>query len=286
MPVDSTPKPEGEARAGWSGRKARGGNRVIQILRRLKNAVAKSARNPITAWKMLWPRYGPFAPRTPDPEFRRSIRWSFGKLKREPMNAVFPGIESTDVRIVSCFDREPLLSMSPSEVMAIGAMVRMLKPERILEIGTFEGNTTVNLAANAPADARVYTLDLPPGWGGSFGLEVPDIHDNAAPGHHTGRQFLGSRHAGKVTQLWGDSARFDWDEYSPFDFILIDGCHTYEYALADTCNALRVVRPGGVIVWHDYGMLEDVSRAVDEFADKMRVHAIQGTRLAIGFPVQ
>lgn len=284
MPVDSTPKPEGEARTVWSGRKARGGNRVIQILRRLKNAVSKSARNPITAWKMLWPRYGPFAPRTPDPEFRRSIRWSFGKLKREPMNAVFPGIESTDVRIVSCFDREPLLSMSPSEVMAIGAMVRTLKPRRVLEIGTFEGNTTVNLAANAPADARVYTLDLPPGWGGTFGLEVPDIHDNAAPGHHTGRQFIGSRYAGKVTQLWGDSAQFDWDEFSPFDFILIDGCHTYEYALADTRNALRVVRPGGVIVWHDYGMLEDVSRAVDEFADEMKVHAIQGTRLAVGFP--
>lgn len=284
MAGSKTPKPEGGARTAWSGRKARGANRVTQILRPARNAAAKSARNPITAWKMLWPRYGPFATRAPDPEFRRSIRWSFGKLKREPMNAVFPGIESTDVRIVSCFDREPLLSMSPSEVMAIGAMVRLLKPERVLEIGTFEGNTTVNLAANAPSDARVYTLDLPPAWGGTFGLEVPDIHDNAAPGRHTGRQFIASRYAGKVKQLWGDSARFDWDEFSPFDFILIDGCHTYEYAVADTRNALRVVRPAGVIVWHDYGMLEDVSRAVDEIADKMRVHAIQGTRLAVGFP--
>ena len=268
----------------WSGRKARGGSRITQLLRRVRNATTKSARNPVTAWRMLWPRYGPFAAKAPDPEFRRAIRWSFGGLSRDPMNAVFPGIESADVQMVRSFDREPLLSMSASEVVALGAMVRILKPERILEIGTFEGNTTVNLAANAPPGARVFTLDLPPDWGGQFGLGVPDIHDNAAVGHHTGRQFKGSQYANKVTQLWGDSAEFDWDEFSPFDFILIDGCHTYEYAVADTRNALRVVRPGGVIVWHDYGMLEDVSLAVDEIAERMKVHAIRGTRLAVGFP--
>ena len=93
-----------------------------------------------------------------------------------------------------------------------------------------------------------------------------------------------SQYANRVTQLLGDSAEFDWDEFSPFDFILIDGCHTYEYAVADTRNALRVVRPGGVIVWHDYGMLEDVSLAVDEIAGRMKVHAIQGLGSQSAFP--
>ena len=246
--------------------------------------MVKIARNPVTAWKMLWPRYGILAAKAPDIEFRRAIRWSFGELKREPLNAVFPGIEHVDVRVVRSYDREPLLSMTPAEVLAIGAMVRGLRPERILEIGTFEGNTTVNLAANAPSGAHVFTLDLPPDWGRRYSLDVLDIHYNAATGSHTGRQFTDSHHANRITQLWGDSAEFDWDEHGPFDFILIDGCHTYEYAVSDTRNALRVLRPGGAIVWHDYGMLEDVSRAVDDMAGRIRVRVIQGTRLAVGFP--
>ncbi|MDE2875379.1 MAG: class I SAM-dependent methyltransferase [Gemmatimonadota bacterium] len=270
--------------APWTGRRAGGGSGIAQMAARLRNALVKIARNPVTAWRMLWPRYGPFAAKAPDTEFRRAIRWSFGDLGREPLNAVFPGIEHIDVRVVRCYDREPLLSMTPSEVLAIGAMVRFLRPERILEIGTFEGNTTVNLAANAPASARVFTLDLPPDWARRYALDVPDIHYNAATGNHTGRQFIETPHADRITQLWGDSAAFEWDEHGPFDFILIDGCHTYEYAVSDTLNALRVIRPGGAIVWHDYGMLEDVSRAVDECARGIKARAIQGTRLAVGFP--
>ena len=200
------------------------------------------------------------------------------------MNAVFPGIEAVDVHVVRSFDREPLLSMFPTEVVVLAAMVRTLKPKRLLEIGTFEGNTTINLIANAPPDARMVTVDLPPDWDGEYAQQVPSIHVNAAVGVQIGRQFLDSPYNDRVTQVFEDSATFDWTLHAPYDFILIDGCHTYEYALSDTRNALEVLRPGGVIVWHDYGMLEDVSRLVDEMSQQMAVRAIQGTRIAVGFP--
>jgi hypothetical protein len=41
----------------------------------------------------------------------------------------------------------------------------------------------------------------------------------------------------------------------------------------------------GVIVWHDYGMIPEVSNVVDRFAHEipaMKVYALEGTRLAIG----
>ena len=271
----------GDRSVAWDGRATSGRHRVTQLVNRTRNAIVKSVRNPVKAWRMLAPRYGPFFKESPDAEFRRMARWSFGRLKREPINSVFPGIENVDLELVRGFDREPLLSMTAAEVLTIAAMVRLLKPMRILEIGTFEGNTTVNMAANAPVGAMVFTLDLPPDWNERYALDVPGIHYNAATGRHTGRQFKGSRHESKVTQLWGDSAEFDWSHHGPFDFILIDGCHTYEYAVSDTRNALRVVRPGGTIVWHDYGILEDVSRAVDETAREIAVKAIRGTRLAV-----
>ena len=150
---------ESKPPAPWKGRRAgSGGGRTAQIIRRSRNAIVKIARNPVTAWRMLWPRYGPFAAKAPDAEFRRVIRWSFGSLKRELLNEVFPGIAHTDVHVVRSYDREPLLSMTPSEILAIGAMVRFLRPKRLLEIGTFEGNTTVNLASNAPSTAHVFTF--------------------------------------------------------------------------------------------------------------------------------
>ena len=275
-----------EASGAGGGRPAHGGRlRSVRRARRIRNAVLKIARNPVVAWRTLWPRYGPLARQSPDPHFRRAGRWSFGALPREPIDEVFPGIAAVDVHMARPFDREPLQSMTPAEVIAIGAMIRVLRPTRLLEIGTFEGNTTVNMAANAPAGARVLTLDLPPDWGGEYALAgVPAIHSNAAAGHQIGRQFRDPPHANRITQLWGDSATFDWERFGPFDFVLIDGCHTYEYARSDTRNALRVVQAGGTIVWHDYGMLEDVSRVVDETAGRIAVRAIQGTRLAVGFP--
>ena len=146
-----SPDVESKPPAPWKGRRAgSGGGRTAQIIGRSRNAIVKIARDPVTAWRMLWPRYGPFAPKAPDVEFRRVIRWSFGNLKREPLNAVFPGIEHTDVHVVRSYDREPLLSMTPAEVLAVGAMVSFLRPKRILEIGTFEGNTTVNQPPTPP----------------------------------------------------------------------------------------------------------------------------------------
>ncbi|MGQ0675227.1 MAG: class I SAM-dependent methyltransferase [Rhodospirillales bacterium] len=36
-----------------------------------------------------------------------------------------------------------------------------------------------------------------------------------------------------------------------FDLVFIDGLHTYEQALRDTLNALKVLKPGGVVALHD-----------------------------------
>lgn len=262
-------------------RKATGLNHRVRGFTR---AIVKIARNPLLAWRLLWPRFSPLALAkwTTDPVWRRQVRWSFGELPRERLESVFPGIEAVDVRVPRAFDRDDLLSMIPSEVLAVAAVVRLLQPRRLLEIGTFEGHTTAQIAANSPPGAHVVTVDLPPDWDGEYAREVPSIDVNTGVGPR-GRQFRGTPFEDKITQVYEDSATFDWERFAPFDFILIDGCHTYDYAVADTRNALRVLAPEGIVVWHDYGMLEDVSRAVDETARRMTVRAIRGTRLAVGF---
>ena len=57
-----------------------------------------------------------------------------------------------------------------------------------------------------------------------------------------------------------------------FDFIYIDGLHTYEGVREDILNYLPLVKEGGIIGGHDYGTphphLTGVTKAVDEVLGK------------------
>lgn len=125
---------------------------------------------------------------------------------------------------------------------------------------------------------------MPPDWNGHLGMKVPNIKVNVTEGSKIGVQFKDTEYVGKIRQILSDSASLDWNRLPvPLDLVFIDGCHDYAYVQKDTTNALQSLRPGGLIVWHDYGMYEDVSRVVDETGRKIPTRAVRGTRLAVGF---
>lgn len=62
-----------------------------------------------------------------------------------------------------------------------------------------------------------------------------------------------------------DDAKDDFeDDY--FDFIFIDGLHTYEQLTKDCQNFYSKVKNGCLFSGHDYNVIEGVNRAVKEFA--------------------
>lgn len=58
----------------------------------------------------------------------------------------------------------------------------------------------------------------------------------------------------RLCQIYCDSRAWDCSNYPGgfFDSALIDGGHTADVVRSDTLNALRLVRRGGLILWHDY----------------------------------
>jgi hypothetical protein len=74
-----------------------------------------------------------------------------------------------------------------------------------------------------------------------------------------------------IVQLYGDSGTFDFSPYyGNVDFMFIDGSHAYDYVKNDTLAALKMVRVGGTIIWHDYRRtgftpFPGVLRALTEF---------------------
>lgn len=244
----------------------------------------RAAKHPVQGLELFWRRLFPFGIKPRDPEAYRIGSWSYGRLPREPVAKIFPGIESVDVCLLRAFDRDPWISLDNNEALILCALAKHFKTKKILEIGTFEGNTTLNLAANTAPDALIFTVDMPPDWDGKMKIKVPGLKVNVSERSKIGSQFQNTEYAGKIRQIFTDSANLDWSRLPlPLDLVFIDGCHDYAYVQKDTGNALRSIRPGGLVVWHDYGMYEDVSRVVDETGRKITTRAIRGTRLAVGF---
>ncbi len=157
--------------------------------------------------------------------------------------------------------------------------------QEIIEIGTFDGRTTLNLALNSPRTTQVFTLDLPADSTPKFRsmkAERPFV-DKPTPGQRF-RSYKGPWRecTTKIVQLLGDSASYDWSaHYGKVGLVFVDGSHAYEYAIHDSEEAFRLATINATIIWHDYGVWNGVTRALDELksARRLGLRRIRGTSL-------
>lgn len=238
-------------------------------------------KNPFKTANLVWRRVFPFGIKPKDQEAYRIGSWSYGNIKREPITKIFPDIKQTNIKLLNTFQREIGTSLDPTECLILCAITKHLNPKNILEIGTYDGNTALNLAANSPEDSTITTVDLPKDYNQK--LDAPDIMTNITDRNIVASQYKNTKYENKIKQIFCDSAKLDYNNLPHFDIIFIDGCHNYNYVKKDTENALNHTKKGGLIIWHDYGMTEDVSKVVDQTSEKIKIKAIRGTRLAIGF---
>ena len=223
-----------------------------------------------------------------DPVFVTQTYWFTGTLPRVPLSKIFPGVEETEVVLPRAFDRKSGTSISAEEACQLGVIAKHIKARKVLEIGTYDGNTALALAANIGAEGAVVTVDLPPEFTveDQDSLAYSDGEFNLTPRNQLGRQYKGHNLAARIKQVYGDSGKLNWGSLGgPFNLVFIDGCHTEAYVRSDSENAMKHLAPGGVILWHDYGMIPEVSTVVDRLAREtttMKVYALEGTRLAVG----
>ena len=130
----------------------------------------------------------------------------------------------------------------------------------IVEFGTFTGRTAYNLALNTPQ--KIYTVDI--GRNVDAGSNVNGI---SYPEYRPGELFLDDPEVKDRIDLFiGDSRALDLSRlYGTIGMVLVDGGHSYEVAKSDSEKALRLIRPGGIVIWDDYGAdWPGVKSAVEE----------------------
>jgi predicted O-methyltransferase YrrM len=172
------------------------------------------------------------------------------RLARGPLG---PTLDSA-VCIVAAGDGAP---GGTSDTEAIVLAVLAKDARRMFEFGTATGRTTYLWARNSPPDARVVTLTLAPDQLGAYRAAAGDAEgarrNAVVESAFTRFLYSGTDVEAKVTQLYGDSKALDEAPYAGrCDLIFVDGSHALSYVRSDTEKALRMLRPGGVVLWHDY----------------------------------
>ncbi|MDO3444623.1 FkbM family methyltransferase [Agrobacterium sp. V1] len=143
--------------------------------------------------------------------------------------------------------------MEVHDARILTQLYRAFRPKHHLEFGTWEGFGARLCLQNS--EALVWTLNLPEGEKDDEGRPLySDASGVTDGGNRIGRLYREAGLAGRVTQMLMDSREFDTAAFGPdfFDTVLIDGGHTADVVTNDTEKALQVVRPGGLVMWHDF----------------------------------
>ena len=139
------------------------------------------------------------------------------------------------------------------ELMVISSLARRATPPVIFEIGTFDGRTALNIAANLwPRRNGLHFGSANAGLGRTkFPLAAGERSFVAKAS--SGAKFVNTEYGPKITQLYGDSASFDFSAYvGRMGLVFVDGSHTREYLEQDSRTALQLAGNDAVILWHDY----------------------------------
>lgn len=192
----------------------------------------------------------------------RTLKTYAARIRRSSLSDIFPGIAETEIRVKYA---PHMGGTSPSDLMALAQIAKFVQCKNIFEIGTFRGLTTYHLALNSAEKTHVWTLDLPHSAISQAKFELTDLQFINKP--LSGELFLHTEMAAKITQLLGDSATFDFGPYQrSMDLVYVDGGHSFEYAMADSHTARRLLAPGGLVLWHDYPTYPGVWRCLEDLA--------------------
>jgi predicted O-methyltransferase YrrM len=151
--------------------------------------------------------------------------------------------------------------MNKGELETLVALVRSVCPRHVMEFGVNIGRTAKAIMANV-AGIECYTgIDVAPGY-----VPAKAVQRNEVPAH-PGELVAADPRFQLVVRSRG-SLDLTAADLAPCDAAFIDGDHGREAVLHDSALARALVRPGGIIVWHDYHDLGtvDVKAVLDDMS--------------------
>ena len=197
------------------------------------------------------------------------------------------GIELVDIKSIIEWDNVNLTlkhlphdegHVSILELLILSAFASKLNDtQNVLEIGTFDGITSLNCSLNAN-NSKVYTLDLPldHSLDELQDKEYLDFDKDLINSDNRRSDIL--KDISNVIQLYGDSTKYDFSK-TDYSMAFIDGGHNYQTVKSDTENILKYINKPGSVFWHDYDVTNDVGEYLHEISVEYDIKWIKNTRL-------
>jgi len=166
----------------------------------------------------------------------------------------------------------PTRFFNPGELQALMALYTGAKS--ILEFGVHRGRNAKAAFMNIPGLERYVGVDVLPGYVPSKKAQATEVPEEAGDLlRHEHRFELQVTERGSLDLTTASFGR-------EFDAIFIDGDHSRAVVEHDTALAVGWIKPGGVIIWHDYHDLGtvDVREVLHErFAAGHQLLHVDGT---------
>lgn len=179
-------------------------------------------------------------------KLRELLELNKDSIKNKTIKTMFPPIEIGSITLV---DQVVLLLLN-----------ELVKPNKIIEVGTYLGYTTNLFLKNT--SAQVYTIDLPKKSNINTYNSSKIYIDGEENDNYLRERYLNNNEnylsdldeaeSKRLTLIEKDSTTFSFvNEIGEVEFVFIDGGHSYDIVKSDTENARKSIR-SGVIIWHDF----------------------------------
>jgi len=185
------------------------------------------------------------------------------EIPSRKIDQLFPEIDfSRSPEVLFPFPRD--LGVLPQELIVLNKVTSHLQAKRVVEFGTAEGRTALNIAAHLPPDGEIITLDFPP---------IPGKND-------VGFFYWDQTQKTKIRQVFASVDAWDSRPYrASAEIVFCDACDLLPGLAAEAYQAFSLIKPGGVIFRHDYSTAEGPTKFWNWLATQLPIAHIEGTFL-------
>lgn len=181
------------------------------------------------------------------------------------------------VSIDRCVETEKLNSLLlwPGELSVLTALMQSVSPRRVAEIGVHAGETAAHLLRLIPSIEEYIGIEVVPDYITSLKIQRKEVLADL-PGRM-------AAHDPRFKLIVRKNGSYDvtLEDLGTLDAMFIDGDHSFDGVMNDTDLAIKCVRKGGIIIWHDYYLAQPdvlgVNQVLDRLPSDRQIFRVEGT---------
>ena len=187
-----------------------------------------------------------------------------------------PTISTSELSVMPiCWDDLPSDYLNFGELEIIIALIRSVAPEVVVEIGLAHGRTALAILREIPGIEKYIGVDTAPDYRPKIASQRTERSSD--PGYLAFDEPAFCRWL-----LPNGSLDLEPADFPPVCAVFVDGDHSSQVVRHDSDLARAIVRPGGIIIFHDYwneGV--EVTRVLEtDFRHGHNIQHVEGTWLA------